>query len=207
MKNQKISDAVIRRLPRYYRQLDTLVQNGVERVSSSELAAQLKLNPSQVRQDFNCFGDFGQQGYGYHVRALHQEIGTILGLTHSYSMVVAGAGNIAHALCKYDGFSKLGFHIMAVFDKDPALFGRQVAEYPIQDVEYMGAYIREHEIDIGIITARRNSAQSLADSMVASGIKGIWNFVPVDLAVSVPVQNVHLSDSMLVLSYLMNWKT
>lgn len=201
MKASKVSEAVIRRLPRYYRHLEMLKAKNVERISSSELARQMRLNPSQVRQDLNCFGGFGQQGYGYPVQTLFHEIASILGLTEVHRIVIAGAGNIGQALCKYEGFSSKGFQIMALFDVDPNVIGKNFEGAPVLPVEQMPDYIREHKIDIGIITARRRVAQELADQMVEAGIRAIWNFVPTDMHVPVPLENIHLSDSMMVLSY------
>ncbi len=201
MKAQKVPEAVIRRLPRYYRHLEMLNEKGIERISSGELAQQMSLNPSQVRQDLNCFGGFGQQGYGYAVKKLHQEIASILGLTHEYSVVIAGAGNIGRALCNYEGFQKKGFKIVAFFDIDPALIGQEIHGCPILPVDAMGDYIKEHAIDIGVIAARRSAAQNLADMMSAAGIQAIFNFVPIDINATVPLENVQLIDSMYVLSY------
>jgi len=204
MKERKVSEAVIRRLPRYYRQLELLNGKGVDRISSSELAQQMGLNPSQVRQDLNCFGGFGQQGYGYPVQNLHKEIANILGLTRSYKLVIAGAGNIGQALCKYEGFAQKGFEVIALFDINEALIGQTIAGRPILHVDQMSGFIRENSVDIGIISARRRSAQQIADTMVEAGIRAIWNFVPVDVTVSVPIENIQLSDSMFVLSYRLN---
>lgn len=204
MKIQKVSEAVIRRLPRYYRQLELLAAKNVERISSSELAQQMGLNPSQVRQDLNCFGGFGQQGYGYPVQNLHKEIAAILGLNRNYRMVIAGAGNIGQALCKYEGFSKKGFEVVALFDIDEELIGKTINGKPILHVDTLGDFIRENDIDIGIITARRRAAQPLADTMVEAGIRAIWNFVPTDVTAPVPIENIQLSDSMFVLSYRLN---
>ncbi len=204
MKERKVSEAVIRRLPRYYRQLELLKAENMERISSSELAQQMGLNPSQVRQDLNCFGGFGQQGYGYPVQNLHKEIATILGLTRTYRLIVVGAGNIGQALAKYEGFAQKGFEVIALFDVDEALIGQTINEKPILPAEQMSDFIRENNVDIGIITARRRSAQEIADTMVDAGIRAIWNFVPMDVTASVPIENIQLSDSMFVLSYRLN---
>lgn len=201
MKMQKVPEAVIRRLPRYYRHLEMLNNANVGRISSGELARQLGLNPSQVRQDLNCFGGFGQQGYGYPVESLHSEIAAILGLSRKYRIVIAGAGNIGQALCNYEGFANKGFHVEALFDIDPTLIGKQINGCPILPVERLSDYIRDNAIDIGVIAARRTVAQELADTMEAAGIGAIWNFVPADVSVSVPLENVQLIDSMYVLSY------
>ncbi len=204
MKERKVSEAVIRRLPRYYRQLELLNAENVERISSSELAQQMGLNPSQVRQDLNCFGGFGQQGYGYPVQNLHKEIASILGLTRSYRLVIVGAGNIGQALAKYEGFAQKGFEVIALFDVEESLIGHSVNEKPILPVEQLSDFIKENNVDIGIITARRRSAQEIADTMVSAGIRAIWNFVPMDVTASVPIENIQLSDSMFVLSYRLN---
>lgn len=204
MKERKVSEAVIRRLPRYYRQLELLKAENVERISSSELAQQMGLNPSQVRQDLNCFGGFGQQGYGYPVQNLHKEIANILGLTRNYRLIIVGAGNIGQALAKYEGFAQKGFEVVALFDVDETLIGQTVNGKPILPVQQLSDYIKENSVDIGIITARRRSAQEIADTMVGAGIRAIWNFVPIDVTASVPIENIQLSDSMFVLSYRLN---
>ncbi len=204
MKERKVSEAVIRRLPRYYRQLELLSADHVERISSSELAQQMGLNPSQVRQDLNCFGGFGQQGYGYPVQNLHKEIANILGLTRNYRLIIVGAGNIGQALAKYEGFAQKGFEVIALFDIDEELIGQTINDKPILHADKMSSFIKENNVDIGIITARRRSAQEIADTMVGAGIRAIWNFVPVDVTASVPIENIQLSDSMFVLSYRLN---
>jgi len=204
MKNRRISEAVIRRLPRYYRQLEMLVSHEIERISSSELAAQMGLNASQVRQDLNCFGGFGQQGYGYHVATLYKEIANILGLSRPHSVIIAGAGNIGQALTNYEGFGPQGFHVRALFDVDEALIGKTISGIPVYHIDEMPAFIKKEKIEIGVIAARRRVAQSIADTMVQAGIQGIWNFVPITVTAEVPVENVHLSDSMYVLSYRLN---
>jgi len=204
MKARRVSEAVIRRLPRYYRQLEMLFSQGVERISSNELAQQMNLNASQVRQDFNCFGGFGQQGYGYHVPTLYKEISNILGLDRTYKTVIVGAGNIGQALCNYDGFFQKGFQILALFDINEELVGKTICDRPIYHVDELESYIRQNNIDIGVITAKRRSAQAIADTLVAGGIRSIWNFVPIDISAPVPIENVHLTDSMFTLAYKLN---
>lgn len=198
---KRVSEAVIKRLPRYYRHLVMLEGQGVERISSEKLAQQMRLNASQVRQDFNCFGGFGQQGYGYNVRTLLQEIKSILALDVEHTVVIVGAGNIGRALTNFEGFAASGFTVLALFDVNPALIGTEINGKPVYAMEQLEDFIRENGVDIGVIAARRTAAQSIADRMVAAGIKGIWNFVPVDLVVSVPIENVHLNDSLSELSY------
>ncbi|MBQ7113871.1 MAG: redox-sensing transcriptional repressor Rex [Clostridia bacterium] len=198
---KKVSEAVIKRLPRYYRHLMMLEGQGVERISSEKLAQQMRLNASQVRQDFNCFGGFGQQGYGYNVRTLLQEIKSILALDVEHTVIIVGAGNIGHALTNFEGFAASGFRVLALFDVNPALIGTEIKGKPVYGMEDLETFIRENSVDIGVIAARRSAAQEIADRMVNAGIKGIWNFVPVDLVVNVPIENVHLNDSLSELSY------
>lgn len=201
MQTERVSEAVIRRLPRYYRHLLQLKANGVERISSGSLAQQMRLNASQVRQDFNCFGGFGQQGYGYRVDTLLMEIKNILSLNGRHRVVIVGAGNIGQALAHFEGFEKDGFAVMALFDIDEELVGREVNGKPVLHIDKLEAYILENGADIGVIAARRSSAQEIADRMAKAGVAGIWNFAPVDVVASVPVEQVHMSDSIICLSY------
>lgn len=201
MEPRRISEAVIRCLPRYYRHLTMLEEQGIERISSGALAEQMGLNASQIRQDFNCFGGFGQQGYGYHVKSLLGEITNILSLDQKHSVIIAGAGNIGRALANFDGFERVGFQVRALFDSSEVKIGAEFSGKPVFDITRMPAYIKENGITIGVIAARRSAAQHIADMMVGAGIRGIWNFAPVDVAAPVPVENVHLNDSIYVLSY------
>ena len=201
MSFKRVSEAVIRRIPRYYRHLVMLESQGVERISSERLAKQMNLNASQVRQDFNCFGGFGQQGYGYNVSTLISEIKKIMAIDRKHSIIIVGAGNIGHALTNLPGFNESGFEVKALFDINKELIGSSVNGRPVLDIKDMDEYIRQNSIDIGVIAARRTAAQEIADRMCAAGIRGIWNFVPVDLTTSVPIENVHLSESLSTLSY------
>lgn len=205
MQDNRISDAVIHRLPKYYRYLSELEVAGTERVSSSRMSHDMSLNASQIRRDLNCFGGFGQQGYGYQVSRLKQEIMRILGIGRSHRAVVVGAGNIGQALLKYRHFADEGYHIAAVFDADPLLVGREVGDKTIRPLGELADYVRENGADIGIITVPKAYAQKTADMLVSLGVKGIWNFAPVDVQVrrGVSVENVHLSDTLYVLSYHM----
>ena len=196
MSFKRVSEAVIRRIPRYYRHLVMLESQGVERISSERLAKQMNLNASQVRQDFNCFGGFGQQGYGYNVSTLISEIKKIMAIDRKHSIIIVGAGNIGHALTNFPGFNESGFEVKALFDINKELIGSSVNGRPVLDIKDMDEYIRHNSIDIGVI-----AAQEIADRMCAAGIRGIWNFVPVDLTTSVPIENVHLSESLSTLSY------
>ena len=201
MEERKVSEAVIRRMPRYYRHLMFLRAQGVERISSGKLADDMRLNASQVRQDFNCFGEFGQQGYGYNVESLLSEIRAILALTKRYKLIIVGAGNIGQALAQFEGFERDGFEVVALFDVDKSLIGTSVGGKPILDAATMEDYIREQDVDIGVITARRTVAQGIADRMNSAGIRGIWNFAPLDVESVVPVENVHMSDGLICLTY------
>lgn len=201
MKSAKVSEAVIRRLPRYLRHLTSLDEQGVVRISSSELAARMRLNASQIRQDFNCFGGFGQQGYGYHVPTLLGEIKNILTLSVERSAVVVGAGHIGQALCNFRGFAGQCVYIKALFDIKPELIGQEINGKPVLDISQLQSYIRDNNVDIGILATTRTPAQGLVDQMVEAGIKGIWNFAPLDITASVPVEHVHMSDNLTVLVF------
>jgi redox-sensing transcriptional repressor len=207
MKKPYISNNVIRRLPRYLRKLDDLMRNNVERISSSELGHQMGLTPSQIRQDFSCFGEFGQQGYGYNVKALHREIATILGLRQSYSVILVGLGNLGHALIENFPFSQFGFRFLAPFEIRKDLVGKEIAGYTVLDAETQDAFIKENNVDIAILSVPRPRAQAVADNLVASGIKAIWNFTDIEIDTGdsgVLVENIHFSDSLLALSYYLS---
>ncbi len=205
MQDSRISDAVVRRLPKYYRYLSELEAAGIERVSSSRMSTDMNLNASQIRRDLNCFGGFGQQGYGYQVTRLKQEIMKILGIGSSYKAVIVGAGNIGQALLKYRHFDEEGYHIVAVFDAEPALIGREVGSLTVRPMSELADFMRQNIVDIGIIAVPKNYAQQLADDLVSMGVRGIWNFAPVDVEArkGISVENVHLSDSLYILSYHM----
>lgn len=207
MKRSYISNNVIRRLPRYLRKLDELLNAGVERISSGELGSQMGLTPSQIRQDFSCFGEFGQQGYGYNVRALHREIAAILGLNRSFSVILVGVGNIGHALIENFSFSQFGFRFLGAFEVRRDLVGTNIAGYTVMDAAEQDAFIRKHNVDIAILSVPRPSAQAAADTLMESGIKAIWNFTDVELdahGCGVIIENIHFSDSLLTLSYLLS---
>ncbi|CCJ34565.1 MULTISPECIES: redox-sensing transcriptional repressor Rex [Caloramator] len=205
-KKTMISMAVVRRLPKYYRYLGELLRNDVERISSKELSERIGFTASQIRQDLNNFGDFGQQGYGYNVRALYEEIGKILGLNKNYNTVIVGAGNIGQAVANYTNFERLGFHLVGIFDRNPKLIGISIRDKVIQDVDNLEEFLKNNHVDIGIICVPKEQAQKIADIFVKCGIKAIWNFAPTDLNVpdDVIVENVHLSESLLTLSYRLN---
>lgn len=203
MEEKGISQAVIGRLPRYFRYLGELKDEGVERISSQELSQLMKVTASQIRQDFNNFGGFGQQGYGYNVEFLYNEIGKILGLDKTHNLIIIGAGNLGQALGNYMNFERRGFILKGIFDKNPALFGKKVREIEVQPMEKVEEFVRENDIDIAVLTIPKTGAVAVAEILVANGIKAIWNFAHVDLNVpkGIQVENVHLSDSLMKLSY------
>lgn len=205
MGNKNISMAVIRRLPKYYRYLADLLSRDIQRISSKELSEIIGFTASQIRQDLNNFGGFGQQGYGYNVDALHREIGKILGLDRKYKAVLVGAGNLGQALTNYSGFKNAGFNIEAVFDANPKMIGLKIRDYEIMDSDNLELFVSNNDVDIAILCIPKNGAQAVADKLVASGVRGIWNFAPIDLEVpaEVIVENVNLTESLFTLSYLM----
>ena len=205
MAEKNISMAVIRRLPKYHRYLSDLLDKDVQRISSKELSDIIGFTASQIRQDLNNFGGFGQQGYGYNVEALHREIGNILGLNKVYNAVLIGAGNLGQAIANYAGFRKAGFRIKALFDANPRMIGLKIRDFEVLDSEDLETFVEENNIDIAILCIPKNGAQDVVDRLVKSGIKGIWNFAPIDLEVpnGVIVENVNLTESLFTLSYLM----
>ncbi len=205
MQDNRISEAVISRLPKYYRYLSELEAKGVQRVSSSKMSADMGLNASQIRRDLNCFGGFGQQGYGYQVNNLKNEIKKILGIGKKYTAVVVGAGNIGQALFKYTNFAEEGYNLAAIFDADPSVVQKEIEGVVVRPIEELADFVINNEVNLGVITAPKQHAQRIADELVLLGVKGIWNFAPVDVVArkGVCVENVHLSDSLFVLSYRM----
>ena len=205
MAEKNISMAVIRRLPKYHRYLGDLLDKDVQRISSKELSDIIGFTASQIRQDLNNFGGFGQQGYGYNVEALHREIGNILGLNKVYNAVLIGAGNLGQAIANYSGFRKAGFEIKALFDANPRMIGLKIRDFEVLDSENIETFVQEKNIDIAILCIPKHGAQDVVDRLVKSGIKGIWNFAPIDLEVpnGVIVENVNLTESLFTLSYLM----
>ena len=202
--NTKVSNAIIRRLPRYRRYLNELRKQGVKKISSKELSEIIGFTASQIRQDLNTFGGFGQQGYGYSVDSLFQEINKILGLDREYKTIVVGIGNLGQAITNYTYYYKIGFNIVGLFDVNPKLVGLSINDVLVRDFSEMSDFVKENDIDIAIICVNRENAQKVTDVLVDAGIEGIWNFAPVDLNVpnDVAVENVHLSDSLHTLSFL-----
>ena len=206
MDQKSISKAVIRRLPRYYRYLGELMEEGVERISSNELSEKMKVTASQIRQDLNNFGGFGQQGYGYNVPYLYTEIGKILGLDKTHHMIIIGAGNLGQALANYVKFEKRGFKIVGIFDVNPVLKGISIRGNQIRMMDELPEFLKEQEVQIAALTLPKGNAAETADFLVQHGIKAIWNFAHLDLDVpeDVIVENVHLSESLMRLSYNLN---
>jgi redox-sensing transcriptional repressor len=204
--NKEISQAVIGRLPRYFRYLGELKDDGIERISSQELSAIMKVTASQIRQDFNNFGGFGQQGYGYKVEYLYEEIGKILGLHKTHNLIIIGAGNLGQALANYMNFERRGFLFRGIFDNNPALFGKRIRDLEVQPMEELETFVKENEIDIAVLTIPKDSALEVAERLARQDIKGIWNFAHIDLNLSkeIQVENVHLSDSLMKLTYNIN---
>ena len=203
MEVRDISKAVISRLPRYYRYLGELNDEGVERISSQELSELMRVTASQIRQDLNNFGGFGQQGYGYNVKYLYDEIGNILGLDQKHNLILIGAGNLGQALANYVNFEKRGFIIKGIFDQNEAIYGKVIRGISVRPMEEIEAFMRENDIDIAVLTIPKAGAVRVAKELVSYGIKGIWNFAHIDLNVpdNIEVENVHLSESLMRLSY------
>ncbi|HIS02031.1 MAG TPA: redox-sensing transcriptional repressor Rex [Candidatus Excrementavichristensenella intestinipullorum] len=204
-KRNKVPRAVVSRLPAYYRYLINLEKAGLVRISSQQLGERMGLTASQIRQDINCFGGFGQQGYGYNVAELRGRIGAILGLTHKYRCIVVGAGNIGLAVSGYAAFRQIGFVVEALFDVRPQALGYTKGGLPVLSVEQLPQYLAENPIDVGVLAVPEGAAQPMCDLLVKGGVKAIWNFAPVDLSVpdGVTLNSVHLQDTLLVLSYYM----
>lgn len=206
MDNKEISQAVISRLPRYYRYLGELKDNNVERISSKDLSTLMKVTASQIRQDFNNFGGFGQQGYGYNVEYLYDEIGKILGMNKTHNLILVGAGNLGQALANYMNFARRGFVFKGIFDQNPKLIGLDIAGLTVKSMDELESFVLSNDIDMAVLTIPKTGAPKVAERLSKVGIKGIWNFAHVDLNVpdSIQVENVHLSDSLMKLSYNIN---
>lgn len=203
-RDKVVSQQVVRRLPRYYRQLTTLLDMGIERISSMDLASQMNVTASQIRQDLNNFGCFGQQGYGYSVKKLHENIANILGLGPTYNLVIIGGGNMGSALAGYPGFPRLGFKINAIFDKSSSTVGKEIAGLIVKDMSELEAYSQVNTIDIAVLTLRDNNYEEIAKRIFAiDGLRAVWNFTASDLRPpeGIVLEDVHLSDSLMMLSY------
>ena len=200
---KSISPAVIKRLPRYYRYLGDLLKNNVVRISSKELSQRMNVTASQIRQDLNNFGGFGQQGYGYNVKYLYTEIGKILGLEEDHNIIIIGAGNLGQALANYAAFENRGFILKGIFDVNPRLQGVSIRGVPIRMMDDLKTFVQNNEIDIAVLTIPKEKAIEVANMLVENGVRAIWNFAHTDLNLpdNVVVENVHLSESLMQLSY------
>lgn len=205
-KDKKISVSVIKRLPRYYRYLGDLLDNEITRISSKDLSIKMNVTASQIRQDLNNFGSFGQQGYGYNVESLYKEIGRILGLDKSYNMIIIGAGNIGQALLNYASFERRGFNFVGIFDINPKLIGITMRGIAIQDVDKLADFLKDNHVDIAALTLPKSNAAEIGNILAKAGVKGIWNFSHMDLDIEgdIKIENVHLTDSLMTLSYKLN---
>lgn len=206
-KSGYISDSVIKRLPRYYRFLGELEKLGVDRISSRELSERMKLTASQIRQDLNCFGGFGQQGYGYHVQSLREEIGHILGVDKEYPTILIGAGNLGKAIALHMNFETRGCKLVGIFDENPRLTGEMVGSISIRHTEEIEKFCREKRPVIAVLCIPKANTQAIADKLVGLGVRSFWNFSHYDLTIDhkgIEVENVHLGDSLLTLTYRTN---
>ena len=204
MEEREISQAVIRRLPKYYRYLGELLENGVERISSNDLSKRMKVTASQIRQDLNNFGGFGQQGYGYNVSALREEIGKILGLSLPKKTILIGAGNLGRAILAHMAFAEKGFSIVGIFDRDEDFSGEVLEGIPIRHTDELEQFCQKEKPTVAILCVPKMASQDLVRRLVELGIKGFWNFSHYDLSVEYPdvtVENVHLGDSLMSLGY------
>lgn len=203
MTSKNISRAVIKRLPRYYRYLGELMEHDIVRISSKELSERMNVTASQIRQDFNNFGGFGQQGYGYNVEYLYSEIGKILGLERTHNVIIIGAGNVGRALINYPDFKKRGFIFTAIFDSNPELEGEKLGDCSVMLMDSLDDYIKNNKVEIAALTVPKQAAPEVAARIVGLGVKAIWNFAPTDLNLdkNVLVENVHLAESLMRLSY------
>lgn len=207
-KERKVPEVVIRRLPRYYRYLDELDRSGKTRISSNALSEKMGVTASQIRQDFNYFGGFGQQGYGYNVKYLLNEIEELFGISRGYRTIIVGAGHLGHALANYSGIQKRGFNITGMFDVDEEKIGKECNGIKIMDMKEVKDFISENKIEIAMLTLPKKVIQEVADELVEYGIKGLWNFAYVELKTKkpVPVENVHLTDSLMTLAFKIKQK-
>jgi len=200
---KKVSLAVIRRLPRYFRYLSDLLRLGITRISSKELSARMGITASQIRQDLNCFGGFGQQGYGYNVESLYNEIGNILGFNNKYQTIIIGAGHMGQALANYGNFEKRGFSLIGIFDVDQNLVGKKIKDIEIMHLDSLEVFVMNNNVHIAILTVPYEHTPTVADKLAQLGVRALWNFSPMDLKLTydVIIENVHLSDSLMVLGY------
>ncbi len=207
MAKSEISNSVIRRLPRYYRFLGELLSQDITRISSNELSKRMGLTASQIRQDFNCFGEFGQQGYGYNVSILQSEIGKVLGLDNPKTAILVGVGNLGRAVVQHINFNSLGFQIIGLFDQKESLVGQMVKHLPIRNISAIDEFCRENRPEVAILCIPKSASKPITEQLIKLGIKGFWNFSHYDIALNHPkiiVENFHFSDSLMTLSYKMD---
>ena len=203
-KTEGVSPAVIKRLPRYFRYLRELIREGTMRISSGELAARMHVTASQIRQDLNCFGGFGQQGYGYNVQYLYTKISELLGVGEGFSAVIVGAGNLGRALIRNSMFEKRGVDVIAAFDVDPLQIGRVISDVTVHPMSEMAEFCRNHNVDIAVLTLPKEAAAQVAHTLAQAGVRAFWNFTSTelqDLEPTCTVETVHLGDSLMTLCY------
>ena len=201
---ENVSSAVIKRLPRYFRYLRMLIREGKSRISSAELSRRMGITASQIRQDLNCFGGFGQQGYGYNVNYLYARICDLLGVSEGFQAVIVGGGNLGRALANNEMFEKRGVDVVAIFDVDEKLVGTTVHNVPVLHIDQFEKYVATHTVDIAVLTLPKEHALSMAERIAETDIGGIWNFTSQELATiekDIVVENVHLGDSLMILNY------
>ncbi len=204
VERSRVSPAVIKRLPRYHRYLRELLQNDILRISSGELSKLMHVTASQIRQDLNCFGGFGQQGYGYNVKYLYSKIGEILGVNENFTAIIIGAGNLGSALAASPIFERRGVRLTALFDNNPAVIGKNISGYVVKSTDELEAYVAENTVNIAVLTLTKNAVRETAEKLADLGIKGLWNFASTELDLEsrgVVVQNVHMGDSLMTLCY------
>ena len=205
---RNVPAVVIRRLPRYYRYLGQLLKEGIQRISSGDLSEKMSVTASQIRQDFNYFGGFGQQGYGYNVEYLYNEIGEILGLNDGDTTIIIGAGNLGTALANHDNFEKRGFTLIGLFDNSPEVIGTTVHGNVVMSIDNLEEFLSKNHVDIAILTVPKSEVESIADRLINAGVKGLMNFSYIELSESenIAIENIHLSDSLMMLSYKIKQK-
>ena len=203
MKERDVSAVVVKRLPRYYRYLDDLLKKNIKRISSTELSRRMGVTASQIRQDLNCFGGFGQQGYGYNVELLHGKIGNILGIDRGYKMVIIGAGHLGHALANHTNFRKRGFNLVGIYDTDESIIGTDIAGITVEAYDAIPQSFAEKQPQIAILAVPKSAVNEVAEKLVENGVTAILNFTYAELNLPdhVIVENVHISDTLMTLSY------
>lgn len=203
MKDRYVSPVVVKRLPRYYRYLDDLLKKNIKRISSTELSRRMGVTASQIRQDLNCFGGFGQQGYGYNVEILHEKIGNILGIDKGYKMIIVGAGHLGHALANHNNFRKRGFNLVGIYDTDPSIIGTVIADITVEDYNCIDSSLADKKPDIAILAVPKSAVNDVAERLIKNGVNAMLNFTYAELNLpdNVVVENMHVSDTLMTLAY------